>query len=106
MSIEHVTDRNMTRTGLGAHRGMQKEPRVNELIDLQRALVADHITDLEREGAALRAERIRDCAAATPSSGTGASPRVRLGRWLVGVGQTIAGPGATTDAGDTLSRAA
>src|SRR4051794_8234791 len=80
MVIEQQADRNMT--------GMdRKDPRVSDMIDLQRALVADHIQGLEREGAALRAERLRDHRRATDLPGV----RVRLGQWLVGVGQSIAG---------------
>ena len=67
--------------------------------DLQRALVADHIADLEREGSAIRAERDRDhlrehaAAVTDPADHPADLPprRVRLGRWLVAVGQTIAG---------------
>jgi hypothetical protein len=83
------------------------------MIDLQQALVADRIATLQREGAALRAERIRSRAeSAQPSR------RVRLGHWLVGLGETISGaPGSTRpalvrdarprdDASDTWSHAA
>jgi hypothetical protein len=120
MFIEHQSDRNMTGTG-------QKDPRVSDMIDLQQALVADHIAGLEREGAALRAERARDEAqtreiapAATepvplPIVPT-ASPRIRVGRWLVAIGTAIAGTAepvaraivedCAADAGDTLSHAA
>jgi len=102
------------------------------MIDMQRFLAYDHIQGLEREAAALRAERARsertrpapgangstpddveghafDVAAiagapvpasVTPSmvggdaagaAGHAGSPRVRLGRWLVGVGAAVAG---------------
>ena len=120
MFIEHQSDRNMTGTG-------RKDPRVSDMIELQQALVADHIAGLQREAAALRAERARSDARAIeiapaetepvrlPIVTTG-SPRVRLGRWLVGIGSAIAGttePVAraiveecSTDASDTLSHAA
>ena len=105
MIIEHVTDRNMTTTGT-------TQRRVNPMIDLQRALVADRIASLQREGEALRAERSRSRAA-----GALPSRRVRLGRWLVGLGETISGPAPTRpalvhdarprdDASDTWSHAA
>jgi hypothetical protein len=70
------------------------------MIEIQRAAVADHIADLDREGAALRAERTRDLVrehGLAPdelldrSAGL-PSPRVRIGRWLVAIGQAIAGP--------------
>ena len=102
MFIEHMTDGNMTGTG-------RKDPTVSDMIDLQQALVADHIAGLEREGAALRAERARadDHARGVepaetqpvplPVVTTG-SPRVRIGRWLVGIGTAIAGPARPVDA--------
>lgn len=93
MFIEHESDRNMTGTG-------RKDPTVSDMIDLQQALVADHIAELEREGAALRAERAQAAQEHDTASGP-ASPvrlpvavpsrRVRIGRWLVGVGSAIAG---------------
>jgi hypothetical protein len=106
---------------------------VDEMNDLQRILVEDHIHGLEHEAAALRAERDRDHrrdgsthremsgemgaiavgpaldvaaigGAPVPASALiagantagvdqvdGDSTRVRLGRWLVGVGAAIAG---------------
>lgn len=79
MIIEHMTDRNMTRTGTS-------QGRVRNMIDLQQALVADRIATLQREGAALRAERTRACL-----EGALPSRRVRLGRWLVNLGETISG---------------
>jgi hypothetical protein len=91
MSIEHVTDRNMaTRSTIG----------VIGMSELQRTFVSEHIADLEREGAALRAERDRDHlrvhgadgATATDHPVDAPSRRVRLGSWLVSIGQAIAGP--------------
>lgn len=74
------------------------------MIDLQQAFVADHIASLERDGAALRAERERDHVRAHAAAGTDVtdepidhptaleSRRARVGRWLVGLGEAIAGP--------------
>ena len=76
------------------------------MIDLQKALVAEHIATLERERAALRAERERDHLRAHVAAGTepvddpidhvadAFTFRARIGRWLVAVGQAIAGPAA------------
>ena len=61
---------------------------------MQQILVTDHIHDLEHLAAALRAERERDARAAPRGAGTG--PRRRLGAWLIGVGEAIAG--RSTDA--------
>lgn len=80
--------------------------------DLQHALVDDHINALMREGAILRAER-RDHVIADATDddiGTKVRPvgalaaRVRLGQWLIGVGNAIAGP--SDGRGDTAGRAA
>lgn len=88
---------------------------MSEMIDLQQALVADHITGLEREGAALRAERFRDHLRqhATAPHEAAAHPidlpgrRVRLGRWFVAVGEALAGPAdPCRDGGDGMPRAA
>jgi hypothetical protein len=70
---------------------------------VQQILVADHIHDLEHEAAALRAERARDVVAAPRATGTG--PRRRLGRWLIGVGEAIAGrsPESVGDCGDPMA---
>ena len=97
MNIEYVTDRNSA----GA-RGIE----VTDMIDLQQALVADHIADIEREGSAIRAERERDHVRAHAAAGTDVgdhpadlpSRRVRLGRWLVAVGEAISGPTRTATA--------
>jgi hypothetical protein len=101
MFIEHMTDRNMTTTG-------EMDPQT-KMIDLQHTLVTDHIHDLEREGEALRAERLRDCLQADGIALIAApSRRVRIGRWLVAVGEAIAGPtdGPSVDGTDRLSPAA
>ena len=70
---------------------------MTDMIDLQRSVVADHIADLEREGAALRAERDRD-ARNNPRARDDrrTSRRVRLGRWLVAVGEAVAGSARMT----------
>jgi hypothetical protein len=75
------------------------------MTDIQQALVADHIATLAREASALRAERellLASRARAADRGGAGAgtdtalasditSPRVRIGRWLVAVGEVVAG---------------
>jgi hypothetical protein len=70
---------------------------------VQQALVADHIHELEREAAALRAERARDNRATPRATGTG--PRRRLGRWLIWVGEAISGrsPDPAGDCGDPMA---
>ena len=69
--------------------------------DIQHVIVADHIGDLLREGDALRAERQlrhthrpRDGNHHTRRADHGRSARVRLGRWLIGVGAAVAGGSA------------
>ncbi len=77
------------------------------MIDLQQALVADHIASLEREGSAIRAERELDHVRAHAVAGTDAadhpadlpSRRVRLGRWFVAVGEAIGGSARAANAG-------
>ena len=63
---------------------------MRDMTTIQEALVAAHIADLQREAAALRAERdrdhVREQAATLPSR------RVRIGRRLVAFGEVIAGP--------------
>ena len=106
MSIEQPSDRNMTRTD-------HKHPTVSDMIDLQKALVADRIAGLQHEAAALRAERTRNRSAApAPVSTvpvplpvvTSGSPRVRLGRWLVAIGTSIAGASQPTARAMSVSR--
>jgi hypothetical protein len=77
---------------------------MTDMIDLQRSLVADHIADLEREAAALRAERDRDqleASAAVHHDGgeSPTNPRTRLGRWLIGVGEALGGSTRAAAAG-------
>jgi len=62
------------------------------MIDMKQLLVRDHIARLEGEAAAHRAARASNEA---PTAGT--STRVRLGRWLVGVGTLIAGTSPRRD---------
>jgi hypothetical protein len=106
MNIEQMTDRNNTSINrIG----------VTQMIDLQRALVADHIADLEREGLAIRAERERDHLREHAAAGSEAtdhradlpSRRVRLGRWLVAAGQAISGarPATLVRDGEPMSAA-
>ncbi len=96
---------------------------MNAMNELQQYLVVDHIHGLEHEAERLRAERDRDhhatdatsaraiaptgssvAAASSASAAFAVAPvtidpapsaRIRLGRWLVGVGAAIAG--ATVD---------
>jgi hypothetical protein len=82
--------------------------------DLQQALVADHIANLEREGTALRAERQRDHLREHAAAGTNAttrggdlpSRRVRVGRWLVTFGERVAGSSRASAASDRTGRSA
>jgi hypothetical protein len=69
----------------------------------QQVFVIDHIHELEREAAEIRAERARNDRA-TPRR-TGTRPRARVGRWLIAVGEAIAGCSAeaTADASDPMA---
>jgi hypothetical protein len=70
-----------------------------DMEDLQRISVNDHIGELLREGASLRAERLaRESrlphtgpAVAGGRAGDHPPARVRLGQWLIGVGTAVAG---------------
>jgi len=71
---------------------------MRDITNVQEAMVADHIAALQREGAALRAERARDrlrkgaaVNEATAHPADLPSRRVRIGRWLVAIGEAIAG---------------
>jgi hypothetical protein len=72
-------------------------------------LVRDHIDDLFREGEALRAARTEAGHKTETHDQPKARPgpmrvaRVRLGRWLVGVGSAVAG--SSTDAHETTGGA-
>jgi hypothetical protein len=73
------------------------EPDLGETAMMNHELVRDHIDDLFREGEALRAERQEAEHRAITDRHLGARAgglrpaRVRLGRWLVGVGWAVAG---------------
>src|SRR5436305_10273312 len=120
MFIEHPEDRNTTTTrGIEAPEMTQTTDRqtatdtATDITIFQQAFVADHIAGLRREAAALRAERERDHRnevhssepAAHHSTLDGVPTRVRVGHWLVAIGEAIAGP-HTREAmdGDDASR--
>ena len=68
------------------------------MIDLQKMLVDEHIAGIQHDAATLRAERDRDRERAVERAHTGmVSVRVRLGHWLVGVGEALVGPPAPCD---------
>ena len=79
---------------------------MRDMTTIQEALVAAHIADLQREAAAIRAERerdhLREHAAAGANSDTNdrlaelPSRRVRIGRRLVAFGEAIAGTAPRT----------
>lgn len=75
---------------------------MRDISNIQAAFVADHIAALRREGDALRAERQRDHrlehlgADDIDHRADLPSRRVRLGRWLVAVGEAVAGSRRTT----------
>jgi hypothetical protein len=81
----------------------QADGPMTEMEEMQQILVHEHIHELQHEAMALRAERARD-ARATPR-GTGSGPRGRVGRWLIGVGEAIAGQPADSvaEAGDRMA---
>jgi hypothetical protein len=72
-------------------------PDLGELAMMNHELVSNHIDDLLREGEVLRAERqeaeLRAVADRPVAARTRVlrPARVRLGRWLVGVGWAVAG---------------
>ena len=84
------------------------------MIDIQKVLVTDHICQLKADAAAANGGRRRGIeegpAAATQSPGprrtTGNGVRERIGHWLVGVGEAIAGTPAQNDDGSSLPNAA
>jgi hypothetical protein len=87
-----------------------QEQTHGEMNVMNHDLVRDHIDDLLREGAAMRAERSEaehrhetQLHAATRAAAPSAI-RVRLGRWLVGIGWAVAG--STTESHGTAHRAA
>ena len=77
---------------------------VEDMVIHNHELVREHIDDLMREGAMLRAERVEAEHRSSIASAAAGSPsptqvrgrllrpaRVRLGRWLVAVGWAVAG---------------
>jgi hypothetical protein len=71
---------------------------MRDMTTIQGALVAAHIADLQREAAALRAERERDRVRARAAAGTDQdhvavlpSRRVRIGHRLMAFGEAVAG---------------
>lgn len=80
--------------------------------ELQNAIVSDHISDLLREGETLRAERLSHPKETRTDEDVGQignearrhPARIRLGRWLIGVGNAVAGTGEGQ--GDAARRAA
>ena len=77
---------------------------MRDMTNIQEALVAARIADLQREASALRAERDRDHIRAHATAGTDSydhlddlpSRRVRIGRRLVAFGEAIAGTARPT----------
>lgn len=70
------------------------------MITIQQSIVEEHINDLRRDADALRVERILRRSDADEDVGHGGARssaagrrrvRVRLGRWLIGVGNAVAG---------------
>ena len=91
----------------------EKEARLmSDLTVIQQAAVADHLADLAREGAALRAERVRDHVRGHATEADEAlthaahppSTRMRLGRWLIAVGEAIGGSADQAPADDAPER--
>jgi hypothetical protein len=86
-----------------------------EMIDLQKLRVDDHIADLQHEAERIRVERELDRARRAASGrsgrqvdGTAAASqmRLRLGRWLVQVGEAVAGPKSPCDDDSSVPNAA
>ena len=68
------------------------------MIDLQKMLVDEHIAGIQHDAATLRAERERDrTRAVVPGHAGSDGVRVRIGHWLVAVGEALAGPPAPCD---------
>jgi len=72
--------------------------------DLRRIIVNDHIDDLRRDAAALRVGRrmrhhTRDGDPASCEASDERPARVRLGRWLIGVGTAVAGSASERNGG-------
>jgi hypothetical protein len=79
--------------------------RTPTMIEMKQFRVSDRLAALQREADILHAERERDRAAsaavttdaAATAATRGPSVRLRLGRWLVTVGESIAGPVSPCD---------
>lgn len=70
---------------------------------MEKIFVADHIRELERDAIGVRGGHGRDLPAAPRRAAAG--PRDRVGRWLIGVGEGIAGRRkqvASQDSGDCM----
>lgn len=74
---------------------------------MEKIFVTDHIRDLERDALGVRGGHGRALPAAPRTSAAG--PRVRVGRWVIGVGEAIAGctgdRAETADASDRVASA-
>jgi hypothetical protein len=57
----------------------------------QEQFVTDYIRELDHDAVALRAERVRQEQFVVRERG-GLGPRVRVGTWLIGLGEAIVGP--------------
>jgi hypothetical protein len=87
--------------------------KVNDMIDIQKVLVTDHISELKADAAvANRRRRAGEEVGGAEGQGqrhrtaTSNGVRERVGHWLVGVGEAIAGTPAQTDDGSSLPNAA
>ena len=83
-------------------------PPVIPMIEMKHIRVTERIADLQRETDRLHAERVRHIATARPHAprAAGSPLRLRLGRWLVGVGEAIAGPSSSDDDATSMPHAA
>jgi hypothetical protein len=72
---------------------------MSDMIDVQQAFVADHIAELARERAAIRAEAALGHGPAVAGGRLDEQPgrRIRLGRWLMTLGERVAGPRPLTE---------
>ena len=87
---------------------------MNDMIDIQKVLVTDHISQLKADAAVANRGRRRageevrgaERQGRRHRTATGNGVRERVGHWLVGVGGAIAGTPAQTDDGSSLPNAA
>jgi hypothetical protein len=70
--------------------------------DMEKIFVADHIRELQRDAVGVRGGHGRDVPAAP--RGAAAGPRLRVGRWLIGIGQAIAGRPIDATSGEASDR--